>query len=256
MIGFIDEHKDGYGIEPICGVLPIVPSTYYAHHAQRKDPQRRSKRAKRDAVLQPEIERVWGENFKVYGARKVWLQLNREALPVARCTVVRLMKAMGIEGVKRGRRTVTTLPDEATERPQDAVNRHFKARRPNALWVADLTYVASWRGFVYVAFVIDAFARRIVGWRVSNSLRTDLALDALEQALYDRKVGPRSRLIHHSDQGCQGGFKRSSQHLDMEVMRWLLPDDDDRLAPVEHRCTRLAGRQWRGATIDSGFGRR
>ena len=125
MIGFIDEHKDRYGIEPICGVLPIVPSTYYAHHAQRKDPQRRSKRAKRDAVLQPEIERVWGENFKVYGARKVWLQLNREALPVARCTVARLMKAMGIEGVKRGRRTVTTLPDEATERPQDAVNRHF-----------------------------------------------------------------------------------------------------------------------------------
>ena len=203
MIGFIDEHKDGYGIEPICGVLPIVPSTYYVHHAQRKDPQRRSKRAKRDAVLQPEIERVWGENFKVYGARKVWLQLNREALPVARCSVARLMKAMGIEGVKRGRRTVTTLPDEATERPQDAVNRHFKARRPNALWVADLTSVASWRGFVYVAFVIDAFARRIVGWRVSNSLRTDLALDALEQALYDRKVGPRSRLIHHSVRGVQ-----------------------------------------------------
>ena len=203
MIGFIDEHKDRYGIEPICGVLPIVPSTYYAHQAQRKDPQRRSQRAKRDAALRLEIERVWGANLKVYGARKVWLQLNREAIPVARCSVARLMKAMGIQGVRRGRRTVTTLPDEAMERPRDAVNRHFKARRPNALWVADLTYVASWRGFVYVAFVIDAFVRRIVGWRVSNSLRTDLALDALEQALYDRKVGPHSWLIHHSDRGVQ-----------------------------------------------------
>ena len=133
MIGFIDEHQDRYGIEPLCGVLSIVPSTYYAHHAQRRDPQRRSQRAKRDAALTLEIERAWGANFKVYGARKVWLQLNREAIPVARCTVARLMKAMGIQGVRRGRRTVTTLPDEAMERPRDAVNRHFKARRPNAL---------------------------------------------------------------------------------------------------------------------------
>ena len=148
MIGFIDEHQDRYGIEPICGVLPIVPSTYYAHQAQRRDPQRRSQRAQRDAALRLEIERVWAANLKVYGARKVWLQLNREAIPVARCSVARLMKAMGIQGVRRGRRMVTSLLDEAMERPRDAVNRHFKARRPNALWVADLTYVASWRGCV------------------------------------------------------------------------------------------------------------
>ena len=148
LIGFIDEHQDRYGIEPICGVLPIVPSTYYAHQAPRRDPQRRSQRAKRDAALRLEIERVWAANLKVYGARKVWLQWNREAIPVARCSVARLMKAMGIQGVRRGRRMLTTLPDEAMERPRDAVNRHFKARRPNPLWVADLTDVASWQGCV------------------------------------------------------------------------------------------------------------
>ena len=133
MIGFIDEHQDRYGSEPICGVLPIVPSTYYAHHAQRRDPQRRSQRAQRDAALRLEIERVWAANLKVYGARKVWSQLNREAIPVARCSVARLMQAMGTQGVRRGRRIVTTLPDEAMERPRDAVNRHFKARRPKRL---------------------------------------------------------------------------------------------------------------------------
>ena len=187
MIAFIDAHKARHGVEPICSVLPIAPSTYYAHKARRGDPRRCSARARRDEALKPEIERVWRENFKVYGVRKVWLQLNRETIVVARCTVARLMKAMSIQGVRRGRRTVTTRAEEAMERPRDAVNRNFKVARPNALWVADLTYVATWRGFVYVAFVIDAYARRIVGWRVSKSLRTDLALDALEQALYDRK---------------------------------------------------------------------
>ncbi len=203
MANYIDENKDRFGIEPICNVLPIAPSTYYEHKAKQRDPTRRSDREKRDEVLKPEIERVWQENFKVYGARKVWLQLNREEIDVARCTVARLMKIIGIQGVKRGRRTITTIAGNALDRPRDAVNRDFNASRPNALWVADLTYVATWRGFVYVAFVIDAFARRIVGWRVSNSLHTDIALDALEQALYDREAAQHGELIHHSDRGVQ-----------------------------------------------------
>ena len=203
MATYIDENKDRFGVEPICNVLPIAPSTYYEHKAKQRDPTRRSDREKRDEVLKPEIERVWQENFKVYGARKVWLQLNREEIDVARCTVARLMKIIGIQGVKRGRRTITTIPGDALDRPRDAVNRDFNVSRPNALWVADLTYVATWRGFVYVAFVIDAFARRIVGWRVSNSLHTDIALDALEQALYDREAAQHGELIHHSDRGVQ-----------------------------------------------------
>jgi len=203
MATYIDENKDRFGVEPICNVVPIAPSTYYEHKAKQRDPTRRSDREKRDAVLKPEIERVWQENFKVYGARKVWLQLNREAIDVARCTVARLMKIIGIQGVRRGRRTITTIPGNALDRPRDAVNRDFNVSRPNALWVADLTYVATWRGFVYVAFVIDAFARRIVGWRVSNSLHTDIALDALEQALYEREAAQHGELIHHSDRGVQ-----------------------------------------------------
>jgi transposase InsO family protein len=184
-------------------VLPIAPSTYYDYKARQRDPTRRSDREKRDEELTPEIERVWRENFSVYGARKVWLQLNREEIEVARCTVARLMKIVGLQGVKRGRRTITTIPGDALDRPRDAVNRDFNVSRPNALWVADLTYVATWRGFAYVAFVIDAFARRIVGWRVSNSLHTDIALDALEQALYDREAAEHGELIHHSDRGVQ-----------------------------------------------------
>ena len=178
-MAFIDDHKDRHGVEPICCVLPIAPSTYYEHQVRQRNSWRRSARARRDEALRPEIERVWRENFKVYGIRKVWLQLNREGVCVARCTVARLMKAMGMEGVRRGRRVVTTRPGEAIVGPPDVVHRHFTAARPNALWVADLTYVATWRGFVYVAFVIDAFARRIVGWRVSNSLSAALALEEL-----------------------------------------------------------------------------
>jgi transposase InsO family protein len=212
MIAYIDDHKDRYGVEPICKVLPIAPSTYYEHKATERDPDRRSDRAKRDEWLKPEIERVWEENFSVYGVRKVWLQLNREAIEVARCTVERLMRTLGIQGVRRGRRIITTVPDELLERPRDAVNREFAVSRPNALWVADLTYVATWRGFVYVAFVIDAFARRIVGWRVSNSLQTDIALDALEQALYDRQVTEEA-LIHHSDRGVQYVSIRYTERL-------------------------------------------
>ena len=184
----IDAHKGDYGVEPICAVLPIAPSTYYEHKARESDPSRLPPRTQGDAELKPEIERVWNENLQVYGARKVWLQLKREGFSVARCTVRRLMREMGLKGAVRGRTTKTTVSSAAEVCPLDRVNRNFRAPRPNALWVSDLTYVATWRGFVYVAFVIDAFARRIVGWRVSSSLRTDLALDALEQALYDRDV--------------------------------------------------------------------
>ena len=203
MVTFIDNHKGRFGVEPICKVLPIAPSTYYEHRAQQRDPQRRSDRAKRDDVLKPEIQRVWEENFRVYGVRKVWRQLNREDIQVPRCAVARLMRDLSLRGVIRGRRAKTTILDETLERPMDLVKREFQASRPNALWVADLTYVATWRGFVYVAFIIDVFARRIVGWRVSSSLHADIALDALEQALYDRGVNEKTNLIHHSDRGVQ-----------------------------------------------------
>lgn len=201
MVAFIDAHREAYGVEPICAVLPIAPSTYYEAKARQADPTRHSARAQQDARLRPEILRIWRAHRQVYGGRKVWKQLGREGHVVARCTVARLMRALGLRGVVRGRRVRTTRPEAVAERPQDLVRRDFQATRPNQLWVSDLTYVATWRGFVYVAFVIDAFARRIVGWRATTSLRSDLALDALEQALYDRELdGP---LVHHSDRGVQ-----------------------------------------------------
>jgi transposase InsO family protein len=203
MVRFIDDHREAYGVEPICTVLPIAPSTYYAHKASQADPTRRSQRAQRDEELSVEIRRVWEANFRVYGVRKLWRQLNREGFQVARCTVERLMRTMGLRGAVRGRRTWTTIPADEADRPQDLVQRNFAAERPNALWVSDLTYVATWRGFVYVALVIDAFSRRIVGWRVSNSLGSDLALDALEQAIYEREEAEPDRLVHHSDRGVQ-----------------------------------------------------
>lgn len=184
-----DDHRAIYGVEPICRVLPIAPSTYFARVATRRDPSRASARVRRDAGLISDVRRVWEENFQVYGVRKVWRQLNREGLDVARCTVARLMREMGLRGAVRGRRVRTTVPAAQADRPLDLVERDFSAERPNQLWVSDLTYVATWRGFVYVAFVIDVFSRRVVGWRVSDSLRTDLALDALEQALYERDTG-------------------------------------------------------------------
>jgi transposase InsO family protein len=201
MVDFIGEHRETYGVESICSMLPIAPSTFYEHAARRKDPERLSERAKRDATLREHIDRVWRENFRVYGVRKVWRQLNREGIRVARCTVERLMADMGLQGAVRGRKCRTTIPDDAALRPPDLVDRTFAASRPNQLWVADLTYVATWRGFVYVAFVIDVFSRMIVGWRASGSLRTDLALDALEQALYARPGT--EGLVHHSDRGVQ-----------------------------------------------------
>ena len=203
MVTYIDDHKVRFGVEPICAVLPIAPSTYYPNKTQHRDPDRRSARAQRDEGLKLEIQRVWDDNFRVYGVRKVWRQLKREGFEVARCTVARLMRDLGLRGAVRGRKVKTTVSDELLDRPLDRVSRQFNVLRPNALWVADLTYVATWRGFVYVAFVIDAFARRIVGWRVSSSLRTGLALDALEQALYDRQKSEAEELIHHSDRGVQ-----------------------------------------------------
>jgi transposase InsO family protein len=204
MVSFIDRHRGVYGVEPICREVPIAPSTYYEQKARQVDPSRLPARAQRDACLCPEIQRVWDENHQVYGAKKVWKQLNREGIRVARCTVARLMRGLGLRGVVRGRAwTTTTRSEQGTAGPADLVQRDFTATRPNQLWVADLTYVATWRGFVYVAFVIDAFARRIVGWRASQSLRTDLALDALEQALYDRQADATDGLIHHSDRGGQ-----------------------------------------------------
>ncbi len=202
-VAFVDAHREAYGVEPICAVLPIAPSTYYEAKAREAQPDRRPARARRDDELKGEIGRVWRENFCVYGVRKVWKQLKREGLTVARCTVRRLMAELGLRGAVRGRKFRTTIPEEVLGRPSDLLERNFVATRPNQVWVADLTYVATWRGFVYVAFVIDLFARRIVGWCVSSSLRSDLALDALEQAISDRPRDEADELIHHSDRGVQ-----------------------------------------------------
>ncbi len=211
MIAFIDDHRGELGVEPICKHQPIAPSTYYDHLAKRADPDLLSDRVKRDAELRPEIERVFDANFKVYGVRKVWHQMRRERFDVARCTVARLMKEMGLEGVIRGKKVKTTVPDKAQTCPLDKVNRQFQAPAPNVLWASDFTYVATWQGFVYVAFVIDVFARRIVGWRVSRTAHAGFVLDALEQAVHQRQPG--TGLVHHSDRGSQGGFNRSSQHI-------------------------------------------
>ena len=202
MIAFIDDHRAAHGVEPICRMLPIAPSTYYGHAARRADPSKLPDRAKRDAELCGQIRRVWDTNFRAYGVRKVWRQLRREGTLVARCTVERLMRAMGLRGVVRGKTVRTTLSDKAAPCPLDRVNRDFKAPQPNVLWVADFTYVATWIGFVYVAFVIDAFARRIVGWRVSRTAEAGFVLDALEQALHARRPIA-GGLVHHSDRGVQ-----------------------------------------------------
>ncbi|HIG53060.1 MAG TPA: IS3 family transposase [Candidatus Handelsmanbacteria bacterium] len=202
MVKFIDDHRKLYGVEPICRVLPMAPSTYYEQKARQADPSRLPARVRRDTQLCTEIERVWNEHFQVYGARKVWRQLLREGQSVARCTIERLMRQMGLEGVRRGPGfKVTTMADEVRSRLPDRVDRDFSAEQPNQLWVADLTYVVTWKGFVYVAFVIDVFSRMIVGWRASTTRRSDLALDAFEQALHARPIS--DRLVHHSDRGVQ-----------------------------------------------------
>ena len=221
MKAFIDDHRAVHGVEPICRVLPIAPSTYRARAACAADPSRASARTKRDAILRPEITRVWEENFKVYGVRKVWRQMLREGIDVARCTVTRLMRQMGLRGAVRGKPVKTTISNPATPCPADHVNRQFRAPRPNRLWVSDFTYVSTWSGFVFVAFVLDTFARRIVGWRASRTAHTDFVLDALEQALHDRRparstaYSPPHRVLdkHESVRGTQYVSIRYTERL-------------------------------------------
>ncbi len=201
-VGFVDAYRSDHGVEPVCRVLEIAPSTYHEHVRRRQHPETAPPRVKRDEELMKEIRRVWTENFQVYGVRKVWRQLLREGIEAARCTVARLMRKMGLSGVIRGKSVRTTVPDKSAPCPLDHVNRQFQASRPNLLWVSDFTYVATWRGFVFVAFVIDAFARRIVGWRVSRSAHAGFVLDALEQALHERRPVS-GGLVHHSDRGVQ-----------------------------------------------------
>ena len=194
-------------------MLQVAPSAYRRHAARQRNPELRSARANRDELLMPHIERVWHANMQVYGAEKVWKQMNREDIAVARCTVERLMRRLGLEGVRRGKTVRTTTSDTSAPCPLDRVNRQFQADRPNQLWVSDFTYVSTWQGWLYVAFVVDVFARRIVGWRVSTTMTTDFVLDALEQALYDRQPDPEDALIHHSDRGSQYVSIRYSERL-------------------------------------------
>ena len=213
MYRLVDEHRGVHGVEPICEVLQIAPSAYRRHAARSRDPALRSARAQRDARLMPAIKRVWDDNLQVYGADKVWRQMNREGVTVARCTVERLMRGLGLRGVRRGKGMRTTVADPKAPCPLDKVNRQFHAERPNQLWVSDFTYVSTWQGWLYVAFVVDVFARRIVGWRVSTSMTTDFVLDALEQALYARQHERDGSLIHHSDRGSQYVSIRYSERL-------------------------------------------
>jgi len=209
---FVDEHRDRFGVEPICKVLQFAPSAYRRHAARQRDPALISRRAQRDSELKRHVRRVWDNNMQVYGADKVWKQMNREGIRVARCTVERLMRSMGLQGARRGKGVRTTVPDVNAPCPFDRVNRNFRADRPNQLWVSDFTYVSTWQGWVYVAFIIDVYARRIVGWQVSKSMQTDFVLDALEQALYERQPD-RDSLIHHSDRGSQYVSIRYTERL-------------------------------------------
>lgn len=214
MVACVDAQREAYGVESICAQLPIAPSTYWRQKAQEADPTKRSARAQRDDVLRAEIARVWDEHEQVYGAEKVWRQLRREHIAAARCTVERLMKTLGLHGAVRGGGfVVTTRPDETAVVP-DLVDRHFTATRPNQLWVSDFTYVSTADGFTYTAFVIDVFARRIVGWKVSHAMRTDFVLDALEQALHQRGDAAVTGLVHHSDRGVQYVSMRYTERLE------------------------------------------
>ena len=213
MRAFIDAHRQTYGVEPICKLSQVAPSAYWRHVAVQRDPSLRCARAQRDETFKAHIERVWHGNLQVYGADKVWRQLQREGVTVARCTVERLMRDLGLRGAVRGKAVRTTVPDAKAPCPLDRVHRQFTADRPNQLWVSDFTYVSTWQGWVYVAFVIDVFARSIVGWRVSRTMQTAFVLDALEQALYERQPGKDGSLIHHSDRGSQYVSIRYSQRL-------------------------------------------
>ena len=203
MTAFIEESRESFGVEPICKALQFAPSTYYDRRAIARDPDRASARAKSDAAMSLKIDEAWEDNRKLYGARKIWHVLRRDGEDVARCTVERLMRSLGIRGVVRGKKVITTLPDASQPCPDDKVNRLFTADRPNKLWVSDFTYVPTWSGTVYVAFVIDVFARRIVGWRASTSMKTQFVLDALDLAIWQRKTADNKSLVHHSDRGSQ-----------------------------------------------------
>jgi transposase InsO family protein len=211
VMSFIDSHREELGIEPICRELAVAPSSYHEHAVRLADPGKRSVRARRDDEIKEQIKRVHDNSSGLYGTRKVWHQMRREGIKVAKCTVERPMRAMGLVGVRRGKTTITTVSNPKAACPLDKVNREFKVSRPNALWVVDFTYVHTWAGFAYVAFVIDACARRIVGWKVSTSATASIVLDALEQAIHARRPCADDGLIHHSDRGVQGGLNRSLQ---------------------------------------------
>ena len=223
MMNFIEESRGLFGVEPICRTLQIAPSTYYDRRAIARDPDRASARAKSDAALSVKIDGAWADNRKLYGARKIWHVLRRDGQDVARCTVERLMCTLGLRGVLRGKKIVTTNPDTSQPCPDDKVNRLFKADRSNKMWVSDFTYVPTWSGTVYVAFVIDVFARQIVGWRVSTSMTTKFVLDALDQAIWQRKTPDNKSLVHHSDRGSQGSLNRSSQHFQFLWLSGICP---------------------------------
>jgi transposase InsO family protein len=210
---FIDEHRSAHGVEPICRAMQIAPSGYWLHARRQRQPELQPERTRNDERLGHHIEGVYEAHWRVYGARKVWRQLQREGVVAARCTVERLMRRRGLRGVMRGKVVRTTIADAKAVCPQDRVNRVFHAERPNELWVSDFTYVSTWQGWLYVAFVIDVFARRIVGWRVSRSMHTDFVLDALEQALYARQPERDDGLVHHSDRGSQYVSIRYSERL-------------------------------------------
>lgn len=212
-MGFIDAHRKDLGIEPICHELAIAPSSYHTHAARLADASKRSARARRDDALRAQIERVHAASFGLYGSRKIWHQMRREGIKVAKCTVERLMRTMGLAGMRRGKKTITTVSNPKAPCPLDKANRAFKVSRPNGLWVVDFTYVHTWAGFVYVAFVIDAFARRIVGWKVSTSATAGFVLDALEQAIHARRPSAEDGLIHHSDRGVQYFAMNYTQRL-------------------------------------------
>ena len=229
MTRYIEAHKDAYGVEPICQVLEVAPSTYYAAVARPPSPRQR-----RDAELKAEIERVHADNFGVYGIEKVWRQLHREGIDAGRERVARLMRELGLEGVVRGKTARTTILDELAERPTDLVDRKFTAMAPNRIWVADLTYVGTQAGFVYAAFLTDLFSRYIVGWRTSTSLHTELALDALEMALWQRgRHDDLEGLVHHSDRGGQGG----TQPI-VATVAWSDAAEDKRPRPLSRRWAR------------------
>ena len=236
MRAFIDQQRNAFGVEPLCKVLQVAPSAYRRHAALVREPHKRCARAKRDELLMPQIQRVWQANMQVYGADKVWRQLAREGVTVARCTVERLMRSMGLRGVMRGKAVRTTVSDGKAPCPLDRVNRQFRAERPNQLWVSDFTYVSTWQGWLYVAFVIDVFARRIVGWRVSSSMRTDFVLDALEQALYARQPERDGSLVCHSDRGSQYVSIRYTERLaEADTQALVLSGTPDALLALKLR---------------------